>query len=180
MASQSGPSVAGDLRQPEGDQHKACPMTIRTESRMKIAGNVREVWAYVCDVGRWPEWAPTVLECHVRGGNPFQPGARLDQRAKGILGLNRSRSQEVTAVEAPRRVAFAGPMGTSAARWGMELEPTGDRQTDAEMWIEVDLAGIMRAIPGRILKGRIQRVSDIEMVAIKAAVESATPEGTES
>jgi hypothetical protein len=41
------------------------------------------------------------------------------------------------------------------------------------MWIEVDLAGIMRAIPADMLKGRIQRVSDIEMVAIKAAVESA-------
>jgi hypothetical protein len=39
------------------------------------------------------------------------------------------------------------------------------------MWIEVDLAGIMRAVPGA-LKGRIQRVSDLEMVAIKAAVES--------
>ena len=35
------------------------------------------------------------------------------------------------------------------------------------MWIEVDLAGIMRAIPARMLKGRIQRVSDIEMVAIQ-------------
>ncbi len=80
----------------------------------------------------------------------------------------------MTAVEAPRYVAFAGPMGTSAARWGMELEPVDDRQTDAKMWIEVDLAGIMRAVPGRILKGRIQRVSDREMVAIKAAVESAT------
>jgi hypothetical protein len=55
-----------------------------------------------------------------------------------------------------------------------------DRQTDARMWIEVDLAGIMLAIPGRILKGRIQRVSDIEMVAIKAAVESATREGADS
>jgi hypothetical protein len=41
------------------------------------------------------------------------------------------------------------------------------------MWIEVDLAGPMRAIPGRALQGRIQRVSDREMVAIKAAVESA-------
>jgi hypothetical protein len=48
------------------------------------------------------------------------------------------------------------------------------------MWIEVDLAGIMRAVPGRTLKGRIQRVSDIEMAAIKAAVESATPGGAES
>jgi hypothetical protein len=155
-------------------------MTIRTESRIAIAGSVGEVWAYVCDVERWPEWAPTVLEGRVRGGTPLQPGSRVDQRAKGILGLTRGRSQEVTAVEAPRYVAFAGPMGTSAARWGMELEPADDRQTDAKMWIEVDLAGIMRAIPSRILKGRIQRVSDGEMVAIKAAVESAAREGAES
>src|SRR5215475_3975675 len=150
-------------------------MTIRTESRITIASSVREVWAYVCDVGRWPEWAPTVLECWVRGGAPLQPGSRVDQRAKDY-GWTHRRSQEVTAVEAPRRVAFAGPMGTSAARWGMELEPVRDGQTDALMWIEVDLAGIMRAVPGSILKGSIQRVSDREMVAIKAAVESAARE----
>src|ERR1700676_959439 len=155
-------------------------MTIRTESRITIASSVREVWAYVCDVGRWPEWAPTVLEGRVRGGGPLQPGSRVDQRAEGIVGSTRARSQEVTAVGAPRSVAFAGPLGTSAARWGMELEPVDDRQTDAMMWIEVDLAGIMRAIPARMLKGRIQRVSDIEMVAIKATVESAAREGAES
>jgi Polyketide cyclase / dehydrase and lipid transport len=155
-------------------------MTFRTESRITIASSVREVWAYLCDVGRWPEWAPTVLECRVRGGGPLQPGSRVEQRAKGILGTSRGRSQGVTAVEAPRHVAFAGPMGTSAARWGMELEPVDDRQTDAMMWIEVDLAGIMRAIPAGSLKSRVQRVSDLEMVAIKAAVESAAREGAES
>jgi hypothetical protein len=97
-----------------------------------------------------------------------------------MFGLSRSRSEEVTVVEPPTSMAFAGPMGTSAARWGMELEPVDDRQTDANMWIEVDLAGIMRAIPAGMLKGRIQRVSDIEMAAIKAAVESTTPGGAES
>jgi Polyketide cyclase / dehydrase and lipid transport len=147
-------------------------MTFRTESRITIAGRVHEVWVYLCDVGRWPEWAPTVGEGWVRGGGPLEPGARVEQRAKLILGLSRRRSQEVTVVDAPHHMAFAGPMGTSAARWGMELEPAGDRQTDAMMWIEVDLAGIMRAIPARLLQGRIQRVSDVEMVAIKAAVES--------
>src|SRR5947208_13780879 len=115
-------------------------MAIRTESRITIASSVEEVWGYICDVGRWPEWAPTVLECRVRGGAPLQPGARVDQRAKGIFGSSRARSQEVTTVEAPRYVTFAGPMGTSAARWGMELEPIEDRQTRAQMWIEVDLA----------------------------------------
>jgi hypothetical protein len=155
-------------------------MGFRTESRIKIASSVPEVWAYLCDVGRWPEWAPTVLECRVRGGAPLQPGSRVDQRAKGVFGSSRARSQEVTTVDAPRYVSFAGPMGTSAARWGMELEPMDDMQTEAEMWIEVDLGGIMRAIPESILKGRIQRVSDREMAAIKAAVESATREGAES
>lgn len=101
-------------------------MTIRTESRRQIASSVPEVWAYVCDVGRWPEWAPTVLECWVRGGAPLQPGSRVEQRAKGILWLTRGRSQEVTAVEAPHYAEFAGPMGTSAARWGVELEPVDD------------------------------------------------------
>jgi hypothetical protein len=154
-------------------------MTFRTESRIKIAGNVDEVFAYMCDVGRWHEWAPTVLECQVRGGAPFQPGARLDQRAKGILGSSRRRSQEVTAVQAPRAMAFAGPMGTSKARWGMELDPVGDGQTDAMMWIEVDLAGIMRAVPG-YLKNSVQRVSDLEMTLIKAAVEAPSRAGAES
>jgi hypothetical protein len=154
-------------------------MTFRTESRLAIASDVREVWAYMCDVGRWPEWAPTVLEGRVRGGTPLQPGSRIEQRAKLPLGLSRSRSQQVTVAEAPRHVAFAGPMGTSAARWGMELEPVDGGQTDAMMWIEVDLAGIMRAIPSRMLQSRIQRVSDAEMVAIKAAIESDAREGAE-
>ena len=165
--------------QPESDQHKVRPMTIRTESRIRIASSVREVWAYVCDVGRWPEWAPTVRECWVRGGGPLQPGSRVEQRAKDLWRTH-DRSQEVTAVEAPGYVAFAGRMGTSAARWGMELEPMDDGRTEAEMWVEVDLQSLMRAIPGRLLADRIRRVMDCEMAAIRTAVESATPGGADS
>jgi Polyketide cyclase / dehydrase and lipid transport len=150
-------------------------MAIRSESRITIGDSVPAVWAYVCDVGRWQEWAPTVRECWVDGGGPLQPGSRLTQRAKGIFGSTHHRSQGVTAVEAPRRVAFAGPMGTSAARWGMELEPKDALQTEAMMWVEVDLKNVMRAIPGRVLEHRIRRVMDVEMAAIKAAVESETP-----
>ena len=116
-------------------------MTFRTESRIPIAGSVDAVWAYLADVGRWHEWAPTVLEARIAGGAPLQPGARVEQRAKGILGTSRQRAQNVTAVEAPHRMAFAGPLGTSEARWGMELEPLDGTKTDAMMWIEVDLAG---------------------------------------
>jgi hypothetical protein len=104
----------------------------------------------------------------------------VEQRAKLIFGFTRRRAQNVTTVEAPHRVAFAGPMGTSAARWGMELEPRDDGQTEAEMWVEVDLMNIMRAVPDGVLKDRIQRVMDVEMAAIKAAVESDPPGGSDS
>jgi len=154
-------------------------MTFRTESRLAIASSVQEAWDYLADVGRWPEWAPTVLEGRVAGGEPFRPGARVEQRAKLMFGLSRRRSQQVTAVDPPASMAFAGPMGTSAARWGMEFKPMDDGRTEAMMWVEVDLAGIMRAIPAEMLKGRVQRVSDLEMVAIRAAVESAARQGVE-
>ncbi|MFF1879454.1 SRPBCC family protein [Leifsonia sp. NPDC058230] len=154
-------------------------MTIRTESRITVTGSVSDVWDYLCDVGRWPEWAPTVLECRIDGGGPMLPGAWVEQRAKD-LGWNHSRREQVTAVDPPRSMAFAGTMGTSVARWGMEFEPAGDEHTNAMMWVEVDLANIMRAVPGRALQGRIQRVSDIEMAAIKAAVESDVQTGTGS
>jgi hypothetical protein len=100
----------------------------------------------------------------------------VEQRAKLPFGLTRFRAQDVTMVEEPSRMAFAGPLGTSAARWGMELEPLDGspdgRQTDAMMWVEVELKNVMRAIPAGAFNDRIRRVMDVEMAAIKAAVES--------
>ena len=139
-------------------------MTFRTESRLTIARGIDEVWAYLADVGRWPEWAPTVLEGRVRGGGPIRPGARVEQRAKLMFGLSRQRSQEVTVADPPAAMAFAGPMGPSTARWGMELKSQDDGHTLAMMWVEVDLPDAIRH--------RGQRVSDTEMTLIKAAVES--------
>jgi hypothetical protein len=147
-------------------------MTIRSESRLAIARSVPEVFDYICDVGCWPQWAPTVKEAWVAGGTALAPNARVEQRAKLPFGLTRRRAQQVTAVEAPYSLAFAGPLGTSRGRWGMEFAPIEGDQTEAEMWVEVDLRNIMRALPSRAFNDRIRRVMDIEMVAIKAAVES--------
>ena len=147
-------------------------MTLRSESRVTVAATVPEVFGYLCDVGRWPEWAPTVRESWVAGGAELRPGSRVEQRAKLPFGATRFRTQDVTLVEAPHRLAFAGPLGTSTARWGMEFAPVDETQTDAMMWVEVDLKNVMRVIPGRRFNDRIRRVMDVEMARIKAAVES--------
>ena len=146
-------------------------MTVRTESRLTVAGSIDDVWAYLCDVGRWPEWAPTVVECRVSGGGPLAEGGWIEQRAKD-LGVHHPRRERVTLLDRPTSMAFAGTMWTSPARWGMEFGPLDAGRTEAMMWVEVDLANIMRVVPRRALAHQIQRVSDIEMAGIKAAVES--------
>jgi hypothetical protein len=146
-------------------------MTIRTESRITIAGGVGVVWGYLCDVGRWSEWAPTVVECRMSDGGPLRSGVWVEQRARD-LGWNHRRRELVTSLDPPRAMAFAGTMFTSPARWGMLLEPEGGGTT-AMMWVEVDLSNVMRVIPGSALRSQVQRVSDIEMAGIKTALESA-------
>jgi hypothetical protein len=54
----------------------------------------------------------------------------------------------------------------------MELERGDDAHTDTMMWVEVDLANLMRIVPAPALARQIQRVSDLEMAGIKVAVES--------
>jgi uncharacterized protein YndB with AHSA1/START domain len=151
--------------------------TIRTESRIIVAAGIDTVWAYLCDVARWAEWAPTVRECRIRGGGPLHEGAWVDQRAHD-LGFDHHRSERVTSVDEPNALAFAGTMGTSVARWGMEFVPVGESGTAAMMWVEVDLANLMRAYPARALQAQIQRVSDLEMRGIRAAVEADLQAGT--
>ncbi|GAB3613764.1 SRPBCC family protein [Humibacter ginsengisoli] len=145
-------------------------MTVRTESRIIIARRIDEVWSYLCDVERWREWAPTVLECRMRDHGPLRPGTWIEQKAKDY-GWVHHRSEQVTVLDPPHFMAFAGTMGSSAARWGMELSAEGDERTNSMMWVEIDIANIMRAIPRRALQSQVQRVSNVEMAAIKAAVE---------
>lgn len=152
--------------------------TIRTESRIIVAADIDTVWAYLADIARWAEWAPTVLECRLRDGGPLRAGAWVDQRAHD-LGFNHRRSERVTAVDEPHSMAFAGTMGTSVARWGMEFTAVGGTGTAAMMWVEVDLANVMRVYPARALQAQIQRVSDQEMAGIRSAVEADVQAGAQ-
>jgi len=81
--------------------------------------------------------------------------------------MSRSRSQEVTVVEPPRFLAFAGPMGTSAAALGNGIRAGGRRQTDHH---ECGLRSTSRhhaRDPRPTSPKQNSGVSDIEMVAIK-------------
>ena len=147
-------------------------MTVRSESRAEIAGSVGNVWGYLTDVSRWPDWAAAILECRVSGGGQLAAGAHLEQRVNGMFGSTRARELDVSAVDAERRLAFTGAMGPSRLRWGFDLTAIDADRTDLNLWVEVELQSLMRAVPGGVLRILIRRVNERELIAIKSAVES--------
>lgn len=136
-------------------------IAVRSESRAEIAERTENVWGYVTDVSRWPEWAAAIRECRVSGGAPLRAGVQLEQRAKGMFGSTRDRTLDVTAIDDARRLEFAGTMGPSALRWGFDLIPVDANQTGVVLWVEIEPKGPMRAIPGGVLKGMIRRVNNV-------------------
>lgn len=143
-------------------------MGIRSESRIDVAGDAAAVYDYLADVARWPEWASQILECRVSGGGPLKPGSRLEQRVKGTFG-SRSRSLDVSAADPPERLVFAGMLGPSAMRWGFDIAGSGNGRVSVTLWLEAERRGLMRALPGGMLRQLVARVNQRELVAIKSA-----------
>jgi ribosome-associated toxin RatA of RatAB toxin-antitoxin module len=152
-------------------------MTVRSESRAEMAASVEDVWSYVSDVSRWPEWAPTIRECRVSGRAPLHAGSRLEQRVKGMSGSIRHQVLDVSVVDAPSRLAVAGKMGPSPVRWGFDLSPMGPSRADVLLWVEVEPKSIMRAIPGELLRSVTRSTSARYLLAIKSATEPKPREG---
>ena len=146
---------------------------VRSESRGEIAAGIEAVYAYVSDVTRWPEWAHAIRECSVSGGGSLRAGARIDQRVSGSGGSMRDRTLDVSAVDAPRRIEFAGLFGPSPLRWGFDLTAAGGTRTGILLWVEMDRRGPMRATPAPVLRKMVRDTNDREIAAIKTAVEAA-------
>lgn len=145
-------------------------MGVRSESQVAVAADPQVVYDYLADASRWPEWAPAILECHVSDGGPMRAGVRLDQRARGRFGSSRPRTLEVVAAESPRRLAFAGTMGSRPMQWGFDFAPRAGG-TGVTLWLEAELHGLMRIVTGGALRRMVHMVNQRELVAIRSAVE---------
>jgi hypothetical protein len=145
---------------------------VRSESSGEIAAGIEAVYAYVSDVSRWPEWAHAIRECSVSGGGPLRAGARIDQRVTGSGGSLKERTLDVTTVDAPGRIEFAGSYGPSPLRWGFGLTAAGEMRTAILLWVEMDRRGPMRATPAPVLRKMVRDTNDREIAAIKTVVEA--------
>jgi uncharacterized protein YndB with AHSA1/START domain len=121
-------------------------------SNIDIARPPDEVYAYVTDPSRFPEWQHDVVRVRIQGGRPPGVGSRFTTTRR-IGRIEQTTTQEVTAGAPPRSWAVRrvdGPFRPSA---DVTVEPldggTGTRVTFA---LDFEGKGIGRLLPLEVIR----------------------------
>lgn len=91
---------------------------------VEIARPPEDVFAYLSDVSRHPEWQEGLVSAVVETDGPVGTGSRIVHRRKLGFGTVASTS-EITSFDPPRLVAFRGLDGPIRAEGTQRVEPVG-------------------------------------------------------
>jgi uncharacterized protein YndB with AHSA1/START domain len=98
-----------------------------------------EVYAYLTDPSRFPEWQHDVVRVRVEDGRPPSVGARFTTTRK-IGRVKQTSTQEVTRLDPPRRWAARGVDGPFRPSAEVTIEPLGDG-TRSRVTVALDFEG---------------------------------------
>lgn len=91
---------------------------------VEIARSPEDVFAYITEVSRHPEWQDGLVSAALETEGPLRVGSRLLHRRK--LGpATVAATSEITALDPPRLVAFRGLDGPVRAEGTQRVEPAG-------------------------------------------------------
>jgi uncharacterized protein YndB with AHSA1/START domain len=97
---------------------------LRAELTLEIARPVEDVFAYLTDVEKLPEWQASVVSARADG--PVCEGSRIIEQ-RSLLGHEAETQLEVTAYETGRRFALRTLTGPVELTVDHELEAAGGR-----------------------------------------------------
>jgi uncharacterized membrane protein len=104
---------------------------------IEIARSPEDVFAYIADVPRHPEWQDGLVSVTVETQGPTRVGTRVVHRRK--LGPRTvATTSEVTAYDPPRVISFRGIDGPIRAEGSQRVEPVGD---GSRVSLEMELEG---------------------------------------
>jgi uncharacterized protein YndB with AHSA1/START domain len=92
---------------------------------VEIARSPEDVFAYITDVSRHPEWQEGLVSAAMETEGPPGVGSRVVHRRKLGLGSVATTS-EITAFEPPRVVSFRGLDGPIRAEGSQRVEAAGE------------------------------------------------------
>ena len=121
-------------------------------SHIEIARPPDEVYAYVTDPSRFPEWQHDVVRVHVQAGRPPGVGSRFTTTRR-IGRVEQTTTQEVTEADPPRSWAVRGVDGPFRPSAEVTVEPldggAGSRVTFA---LDFEGQGIGRLLPLEVIR----------------------------
>jgi uncharacterized membrane protein len=99
---------------------------VRVEESVTIDRPVGEVFTYLADIERQPEWVSSLLESAKSSDEPTGEGTKYRQQAK-ILGRRFESTNEITAYQPPHVYEFQAEHGPMHVRMRFTLTPEGER-----------------------------------------------------
>jgi uncharacterized membrane protein len=92
---------------------------------VEIARSPEDVFAYITDISRHPEWQEGLVSATLESAGPVRVGSRVVHRRK--LGLTTvATTSEITAFNPPEVVGFRGVDGPIRAEGSQRVERVGD------------------------------------------------------
>ncbi|HEX2110416.1 MAG TPA: SRPBCC family protein [Gaiellaceae bacterium] len=129
-----------------------------------IGRPAQEVFAYVSDLARHPEWQDKLLDATVEGEDPIRVGTRVKQTRRVGRGT-RTFTLEVTEHDPPNRLAFQGIDGPVRPQGKITFEPLDGERTRYSAQLDFDghglgvlLAPLVRRDARRQLPESLQRL----------------------
>jgi uncharacterized protein YndB with AHSA1/START domain len=119
---------------------------------LEIARPPDEVYAYVTDPSRFPEWQQDVLRAQLQGGRPPGVGTRFTT-VRRIGRVERTTTQEITKADPPWSWAARGVDGPFRPGAAVTLEPLGDgTRTRVTIALDFEGHGFGRLLPLEVIR----------------------------
>jgi uncharacterized protein YndB with AHSA1/START domain len=142
-------------------------------SSIEVARPSEEVFQYVTDPSRLPDWQMSAVDARLEGGGPLAVGSRVVVTRR-IGRSERAMTTEITSHGPPRTWAGRGIDGPVRGNFNGTVEPLDDgARSRVTIELEFEGHGLGKLLVPLLVRPRARREMPGNMEALKARLESA-------
>ena len=137
------------------------------EVSVDIDATPGEVWNVLTDVGRWPEWTPTVTRVERLDLGPFQVGSTVMIRQPRLPPT----VWRVTELEPERSFSWVASRGGVTTLAGHRIAPRGEGSAGVGVTLSIRQTGPLAWLVGLLTSGLARRYVQTEATGLKRRCE---------
>ncbi len=139
---------------------------------IEIARRPEDVFAYVMDPARLPEWQESLLSTRTEGSGPPTVGSRLIQTRR-VGRSERMMTSELTELDPPRSWAARGIDGPVRARVKGTVEPLDGERSRVTLELDFEGHGIGKLLVPLVVRRQARAETPTNMRSLKERLEGA-------